>query len=424
MKQQKAFVLVPVLIITTISTMLTFSQLHDNQLQERMAGNQQKEISARLAAEKGIFAAFEAIKTGASSSAIATTLNGTPHTNPSGSTLQNIVWSETDSSFSFESIGKVNGATTYLKTTIKVSEDSDIFDDAVVGCESVRVWGSGNIDAFSVDADGNRTTGQDANVSAIGGIDNITYNKDDAITGATSKYSGECDPLNIADYTDDNGEEQQGEISKIKFQVQGEPGNYVSGASTNFDGVTAAGGASPQMLTVLGEEKKVYVFDQLDVGSETITIEGDVTIYVAGGFTTSGSTFKLSETIDSSLTILTAGKVAIGTESNIFADNFVTTDENETVRTPLTLYSSNDSVGNNNAAVSLQGNGQVYMNLYVPLGEVNYQGNNGLFGAIRGKKVDVTGNGGVHYDGGLADVGGGSGAKTSYSSVSYYYPEE
>ncbi|ABM04937.1 hypothetical protein Ping_3250 [Psychromonas ingrahamii 37] len=62
MKKHKGFVLIPILIITTISAMLAFSQLSDNRLQERVAGNQQKEISARLAAEKGIFKAFNDIK--------------------------------------------------------------------------------------------------------------------------------------------------------------------------------------------------------------------------------------------------------------------------------------------------------------------------------------------------------------------------
>ncbi|ABM04936.1 ferredoxin-type 4Fe-4S protein [Psychromonas ingrahamii 37] len=62
MIKHKGFVLVPILIITTISAMLAFAQLSDNRLQERVAGNQQKEISARLAAEKGIFKAFNDIK--------------------------------------------------------------------------------------------------------------------------------------------------------------------------------------------------------------------------------------------------------------------------------------------------------------------------------------------------------------------------
>ncbi|WP_415232460.1 PilX N-terminal domain-containing pilus assembly protein [Psychromonas sp.] len=424
--KQKGFVLVSVLIITTITTMLAFSQLSENRLQERIAGNQRKEISARLAAEKGLFYAFEYIEAESDqlNTDILAGLKALPTDNKEYSFPSDLI-DLTGTTFTLVSKGEVNGAFAYLKTTIEASDAiAGNFEDAVVGCESVKVWGAGSVDAFSIDAGGNRTIGLDANVSAIGGTDNITYNKDDAITGTTSEYFGECDPLVIADYEDEDGVDQKGEISKIADQVEGEPGHYDTGASAEFDGESYAGGAYPQTLTVLGEEKQVYVFDQLNVGSETITIDGDVTIYLTGDFTTKKSIFKLANS-NSSLTILTAGKVSIGTNSDIFSDNFVTTDENETVRTPLTLYSSNDSTGNNSsAAVYLQGNGQVYMNLYAPVGEVNYQGNNGLFGAIRGKKVDITGKGGVHYDQGLADAGSGSEAETSYSSVYYYYPDE
>jgi hypothetical protein len=153
----------------------------------------------------------------------------------------------------------------------------------------------------------------------------------------------------------------------------------------------------------------VYFFDELDIGAETITIDGDVTIFMTGGFTTGGSTFELADT-DSSLTIFMTGKVDM-TGSDIFSEGVVNADG----EAPLTLYSTNDSVGNNsNAAVYLQGNGKVYMNLYAPFGEVNYKGSNGIFGAVRAKRFNITGTGGLHYDQGLTYI--------VYSSVYYYYP--
>ncbi|MFT6926519.1 MAG: Tfp pilus assembly protein PilX [Psychromonas sp.] len=96
MKQQKGFVLVSVLIITTITTMLAFSQFSENRLQERIAGNQEKEINARLAAEKGVFDAFVYIEAqnvlGTSNENIETNLNKTPYTNTGNvSTLQDII---------------------------------------------------------------------------------------------------------------------------------------------------------------------------------------------------------------------------------------------------------------------------------------------------------------------------------------------
>ncbi|WP_372882290.1 PilX N-terminal domain-containing pilus assembly protein [Psychromonas sp.] len=148
--KQTGFVLVSVLIITSITSILAFSQIKENLLQERIGGNQQKEINARLAAEQGVIDAFNAIKTGTSSSAIATTLGKSPHTNQAGSTLQNIMWNETDNTFSFVSKGISYDATAYLKTTIRITEESSssLFNDAVAGCEAVENTGNGVIDSY------------------------------------------------------------------------------------------------------------------------------------------------------------------------------------------------------------------------------------------------------------------------------------
>lgn len=49
--KQQGFVLISVLIITTISTFVALSAIGENRLQERIAGNQAKEINARAKAE-------------------------------------------------------------------------------------------------------------------------------------------------------------------------------------------------------------------------------------------------------------------------------------------------------------------------------------------------------------------------------------
>ena len=64
------------------------------------------------------------------------------------------------------------------------------------------------------------------------------------------------------------------------------------------------------------------------------------------------------------------------------------------------------------------------MNVYAPLGAVYYTGGGSIIGALRGKDVKISGNGGIHYDEGLIGIGGsGEAASTSYSSIYYYYPE-
>jgi Tfp pilus assembly protein PilX len=383
MQRQKGFVLISVLIITTIATMLAFSQLSDNRLQERIAGNQQKEINARLAAEKGIFDAFEAIKMGTSSSAITTELDHLSATNESGYTLQDILWngSETDGTFSFVSKGIFYDAETYLQTAIN-SKLIGIFDEAIIACESVTVGGTAIIDSYSGGPYSATTVDANGNVSAIGGINNVIYSDRDSIQGNISEYFGDCDPLGI---------------------------------ETKMTGIVNAGGITRTNFAVSDDftDGNVYFYDNFHIQNHNVLITGDVTFYITGNMTAKNTTFSLANDT-SSLTIYIEGKMAIDTGSNIFANKYAAADA-----IPLTVYSSNKM----SDAVTLAGNGQIYMNLYAPFGDVAYNGNAGIMGALRGKNVAISGTGGLHYDEGLAGIGdSGAPRLVSYSAVYYYYP--
>ncbi|MEH6453298.1 MAG: pilus assembly PilX N-terminal domain-containing protein [Psychromonas sp.] len=515
MKQEKGFVLVSVLIITTVTTMLAFSQIKENSLQERIGGNQQKEINARLAAEKGIIEAFEYIKEengkGTSNTVIETALNSAPYTNAVGTTLQAIELDSLNSVFSFESKGMNFGAEAYLDTKIHTIEETHAFDDAVIACEGITLAGSAKIDSYeggeyddgatprtegSVKVvDGGVTVGNGAGNGITKGIHgtvtaySITGNHDllvggEPVTGYIGE-PGECDPLEIADnmptYT-------------------GTPLSFTAGTSSNFDGVSSVGGVSPIALDVLGETKQVYVFDDFssDTNGNTINISGDVTLYIKGDMDTKQTAFTLAD--NSSLTIFIDGKMQIDTNSGVFVDKSVS---NSDGKVPLTVYSSygatptettsspetslppdtttvkveehnNEEVtstttvittettittstqvttikhkGQHNEqitigvpyevvvmitdttdttedttdlAVTLSGNAQIYMNLYAPHGNVAYNGTGDIMGALRGKNVDISGTGGIHYDEGLAGLGKlTTAAATSLNSVYYSY---
>jgi hypothetical protein len=375
--KQKGFVLVSVLIITTITAMLAFSQLGENRLEERMAGNQRKVISARLAAEKGIFNAFDVIA-----------LGGT--TEEMGNNLNTVISADT---YAFDpdsnilvlvSTGEVDGATAHLKAVIKGAEG-----DAVIACDSVNVWGSGNIEG---------------DVSVKGGIGNVTYNNRDSIQGKISEYTGVCDPLDIT-----------AEIADMATQVIDTPSDFATNVDTNFDGVNAAGDVFPQALTVLEEEKQVYVFHDFNIKNNNVLITGDITFYIRGDLTTKNTIFTLAN--NSSLTIFIEGNMDIETGSDIFADQSVSTNG----KTPLMVYSSSRGSDISNAAhadtaVHLSGNASIYMNLYAPLGTVAYNSNADIMGAIRADVVDLGGNG-IHYDQGL-------GKSASYCAIYYYYPKD
>lgn len=54
MNNQKGVVLLSVMILTTMTSIIVLNSLRDNVIQERLTGNYQKKMNARLVSEKGI----------------------------------------------------------------------------------------------------------------------------------------------------------------------------------------------------------------------------------------------------------------------------------------------------------------------------------------------------------------------------------
>ena len=151
-KKQQGFVLISVLLITTISTVVAVSSIGENRLQERIAGNQIKEVNARSEAERGIFSSYQFIQdsqaTGATLDTILQTIAGQSEAGKYILTAEN---GATANSILITSEGKYHGATAYLKAEIEVTTAAGggDYDSAVVGCEGVTLTGSGLIDSFN-----------------------------------------------------------------------------------------------------------------------------------------------------------------------------------------------------------------------------------------------------------------------------------
>ncbi|ABM04935.1 hypothetical protein Ping_3248 [Psychromonas ingrahamii 37] len=391
--KQKGFVLVSVLIITTITTMLAFSQLKTNSLQERMAGNQQKEINARLAAEKGIFKGFDDIKSGGTTEQMLSDLNDFASDEDKDYSFSSLD-SYGNNLFALVSTGKFGGATAHLKAVIKSPEG-----DAIIACESVNVSGNGSIEGDVTVIEGNATFSGNGSIAGyVTASGSVTGVPEDYYSVISRAELGECNPLGIT-----------GEIADMATQVTITPNDYATSTYTSFDGVNAAGGVAPVALDVLGQSKNVYVFNNFNTGQgaqKEVVITGDVTLYIKNNMTTKNTIFTLAD--NSSLTIFIEGKMDIETGSDIFSDQSVSAHG----KAPLTVYSSNNTYD----AVTLSGNGEIYMNLYAPLGTIAYNGNGNIMGALRGEVVDISGGGDIHYDQGL-------GEPASYCAIYYYYPE-
>lgn len=149
MKQQ-GFVLISVLLITTISTMFAISAIGENRLQERIAGNQVKEINARSKAEEGVFAAYSRIQNmeNATQSEMIVAINN-QQLDPDSYQLTASAGSG-PTFLLITSEGKYQGAVAYLKAEIEVQNSPGIPEpsSAVVSCNGVHVENGASIDSF------------------------------------------------------------------------------------------------------------------------------------------------------------------------------------------------------------------------------------------------------------------------------------
>lgn len=77
------------------------------------------------------------------------------------------------------------------------------------------------------------------------------------------------------------------------------------------------------------------------------------------------------------------------------------------------IYSSFEGTN----GVNIGGDSQIFASVYAPLADVRVDGSGGLYGAVRGRSVDVRGAGGIHYDLALGNTGSSSDSNTFASQV-------
>lgn len=113
-----------------------------------------------------------------------------------------------------------------------------------------------------------------------------------------------------------------------------------------------------------------YHYSSLTItGTGILQTSGEVTIYVSGNISISGNGFAGSGSIPANLKVYNTGA----------------------------------------GDVDIAGNAAMHAVIYAPDSNVVLRGTGDIFGAVVGETVDVQGNGEIHYDEDLADVGGGVG---------------
>ncbi|MBU2892689.1 hypothetical protein KO495_05060 [Colwellia sp. D2M02] len=155
--KQGGFTLITVLILSSLASILVLSSLRDNVNQERLSGNYQKKLNARLVSEQGVFdyiAAAQAYIANNPSSTLAELTAALAAQESGTGTLAGTQYSVTPTVDGGELILASDGnrfeGLNRLTARIAITPGgaSSPFADAVVGCDGVGLGGGGKIDSF------------------------------------------------------------------------------------------------------------------------------------------------------------------------------------------------------------------------------------------------------------------------------------
>lgn len=220
-----------------------------------------------------------------------------------------------------------------------------------------------------------------------------------------------CDPLAIRD-PDTGGPGQRFEdvwsdpdtvTIADYFAAQGCPECVAQqGDETFFTGGIDDQDAANTTIGADGERVQVRVDTSLGTKGrlETLTVRGDVTMVVDGGFRTGGAS-SIAIAPGANLTVLVTGETDLGGGSSIVTD----AEQSAFMRNgkpAFSLYSSYES-GQGSPGVNLRGANNSAVAIYAPATEARIVGSGEMFGAVRAGNLDLRGSGDIHYDVALND---------------------
>lgn len=294
-----------------------------------------------------------------------------------------------------------------------------------------NVYANGNIEFnnYSASVDGNAQaggtiTGKNKNKPVS---DYVGGSVDPGVSPNNPSVAGvPCDPLDVDAIVD----EFSGLTSTGDFTVGSYPKNdwrlTPTGASyydETWDVKEWVNDDTKPLVTmdVMGTERPVLMVDNMTLqnGNGELHISGgDVVIFVDGDFNLGGSN-EIRIDDDSSLTVITTGTFDLGGSVDVANGSTLNTNGNPR----FSLYSNYDQsqAGKNaKAGVKIGANDDMTAVVYAPKSDVDVTGSGELFGSVRGRTVDVTGNGGMHYDEALGDADLGSGKNSGVLGITQW----
>ncbi|TQF72910.1 DUF7305 domain-containing protein [Pseudoalteromonas luteoviolacea] len=193
--RQSGFTLVKVMLLSTMASVVVFTSMKDTLVQERLSGNFQKDLNARLQAEKGVFASADDLNDYIANNSDATAeqlIAAIPGLNDDANreygrgkfATQHSIVTNADGTTSIEiaSLGQkyalnaANNMVAVFTYTEAVLEPT--FKNAVTGCKGVNLSGSGLVDSY----DSSKGT-YDATRSSNGDVNTVIGDADVVLSG-------------------------------------------------------------------------------------------------------------------------------------------------------------------------------------------------------------------------------------------------
>lgn len=198
-KKQQGFTLVTVMILSSIAGVVVLSSLKDNTNQERLSGNFEKGLNARLESESGIYNTINEVSLvlAANPTITADELVSNVGNNglleasnaANGTSYSATLSQEPSGLFSITSTGNKFESQAVIKANFAFSSvgGSSPFQNAIVGCDGVDLTGSGAINSYDSN-EGNYTDSRSGNE---GDIRTINHEGADVVLGGGNAISGD-----------------------------------------------------------------------------------------------------------------------------------------------------------------------------------------------------------------------------------------
>src|SRR3990172_8669325 len=239
----------------------------------------------------------------------------------------------------------------------------------------------------------------------------VIINSGSSVSGTVTQYytgyagyggvlTSDCDPLDTPTFFNDNvtpiaSDNNNGELSPLYYNT--------------FTQSFSLSSSSSYTLGVSGQSKKYY-FSSLSVASSSqLTVTGNVTLYVNGNFSfNSSSDFILAS--GAKLTAYVTGTISIGSSGKVNAAN-------DKKPANFFLWSSAISSNNSDYKFTLTSSSDVYAAIHAPQAAINISSSVDLYGAVRGKYINIASSADFHYDEALKNMSVGN--PSSYEIVSW-----